>query len=132
MKRIVVNPSGDEQKNYVQDLVIDFVLGAFGLLGLVLTTAWIFRYLVGVPLLDRANGLLVLLGAVTLITMIRMHRETAMPGEGNFWMTRRTKVGTVFHCLVGAYILFLMGVAYDIPPFRLIPVWVYEFFMRFF
>ncbi|MFC1836740.1 hypothetical protein ACFL2Q_18780, partial [Thermodesulfobacteriota bacterium] len=60
-------------------------------------------------------------------TMIRIHRETAMPGEGYFWMTRRTAVGTVFQCMVYAYVLYLMGVAFDIPFFREIPEWIYDF-----
>ncbi len=126
MKRIIVNPSGDEQQNFIQDMVIDLVLGVFGFLGLVLTTACGLRFLLGTPLLAPTNWLLILLGCATIVTMIRIHRETAMPGEGTFWMTRRTKVGTFLHCLIGAYTLFLMGVAFDIPPFRLIPVWVYD------
>lgn len=125
MRRIIVNPSGREQKDFIQDLVIDLVLGLFGLMGIVLTTACVLRRLVGVPLLDPINVLLVLLGAATLVTLIRIHRETALPGEGNFWMTRRTWVGSVFHGLVGLYTLYLMGVAFDIPAFRLIPGWIY-------
>ena len=127
MRRIIINPSGDEERKLIQDIVIDLVLGALGFLGLLLTTACVLRYLVGNPLLDPSNLLLVLLGAATLATMIRIHRELAMPGEGYFWMTRRTLVGTVFHCLVYGYTLFLMGVAFDVPPFRRIPGWIYDF-----
>ena len=132
MRRIIVNPSGDEEKNFIQDMVIDLVLGVFGCLGVVLTTACVLRFLVGVALLNPTNGLLIFLGVATLATMIRIHRETALPGEGNFWMTRRTMVGTLFHCLLGSYTLFLMGIAFDIPPFRRIPLWVYDFVTRFF
>ncbi len=131
MRRIIVNPSGDEQKDFIQDMVIDLVLGVFGFLGLVLTTASGLRLLGGIPLLAPTNWLLILLGVATVVTMIKIHRETAMPGEGTFWMTRRTKVGTFLHCVVGAYALFLMGVAFDIPPFRLIPVWIYDLVTRF-
>ncbi len=127
MRRIIVNPSGNEHKDLIQDLVIDFVLGFLGLLGLILITGWVLRYLVGAPLAVPLNLLLVLLGTATLVTMIRIHRETAMPGEGTCWMTRRTIVGTVFHGLVYAYVLYLMGVAFDIPFFRQLPKWVYDY-----
>ncbi len=127
MRRIIVNPSGDEEKDFIQDLVIDLVLGVFGFLGVVLTTACGLRLLVGVPLLAPINWLLVLLGVATLVTMIMIHRETALPGEGTFWMTRRTQVGTFFHCFLGLYTLFLMGIAFDVPPFRRIFVLAYDF-----
>ena len=127
MRRIIVNPSGDEEKKFIQDMVIDFVLGALAFLGVLLITGSVLRYLVGNPLLDPSNLLLTCLGAATLATMISIHRETAMPGEGRFWMTRRTPVGTFFHCLVYGYALFLTGTAFDIPYFRRIPLWVYDF-----
>jgi hypothetical protein len=127
MRRIIINPSGDEHKDIIQDMVIDCVLGFFGLLGLFLSTGCVLRYLIGTPLLNPMNFLLVLLGAVTLATMIRIHREIAMPGEGCFWMTRRSVVGTLFHGLVAAYTLFLMAVAFDIAFFRRVPGWVYNF-----
>ena len=130
MRRIIINPSGDEQKDLIQDMVIDFVLGLFGFLGLFLTTAWVFRFLIGSSLLDSLNLLFILLGVATLVTMIRIHRETAMPGEGYFWMTRRTMVGAFFHGLVYGYTLYLMGIAFDIPYFRLLPVWIYNVFLK--
>lgn len=132
MRRIIINPSGEEQQNYIQDLVIDLILGAFGFFGVLLTTASVLRYFVGVPLLDPVNLLLTLLGAATVVTMIRIHRETALPGEGAFWMTRRTSVGLAFHCLLASYTVFLMALAFDIPPFRRIPMWVYSFIVGFF
>jgi hypothetical protein len=130
MRRIIINPSGDEQKDLIQDLIIDLVLGSFGFLGLLLTTVWVFRYLVGCSLLDPMNLLFILLGVATLVTMIRIHRETAMPGEGYFWMTKRTFVGAFFHCFVYGYALFLMGIAFDIPYFRQFPVWAYNFVLE--
>lgn len=126
MRRIVVNPSGDEQKDLIQDVIIDLVLGTLGLLGLVLSTAWVHRYLIGNPIIDLTNLLYVLLGAATFVIMTKIHRETAMPGEGTFWMTRRTKVGTICHGLVYGYLLFLMGMGFNVPPFRDVPVWIYS------
>ena len=131
MRRIIINPSGDEQKDLIQDMVIDLVLGSFGFLGLLLTTFWVFRILAGCSLVDPMNLLFILLGTATLVTMVRIHRETAMPGEGYFWMTKRTMVGAFFHCFVYAYALFLMGIAFDIPYFRQFPVWVYTFILNF-
>jgi hypothetical protein len=130
MRRIIINPSGNQQKDLFQDMVIDFVLGFLGLLGISLTTGWVLRYLIGAPLTDPINPLLIMLGIATLVTMIRIHRETAMPGEGNLWMTRRTYVGTVFHVLISAYVIYLMGVAFDIPFFRAIPEWIYNSLTR--
>ena len=131
MRRTVVNPSGDEQKDLIQDVVTDLVLGTLGFLGLVLSTAWVHRYLVGTPIIDPANLLYVLLGAATLVIMTKIHSETAMPGEGTFWMTRRTKVGTVCHGLVYGYLLLLMGMGFGVPPFRDVPVWIYNVVWKF-
>ena len=132
MRRIIVNPSGDEQKDLIQDVVTDLVLGSLGLLGLGLSTAWVFRYLTGNPLLDPINFLYILLGTATFVTMVKIHRETAMPGEGTLWMTRRTKVGTVCSCLTYMYVLYLMGLAFDLPYFRLVPVWITNAVWKFF
>jgi hypothetical protein len=125
MRRIVVNPSGDERGDLLRDRVFDFVLGMLGLLALFFLTAWVFLLLLGYPLLERINLLFFLLGGTTLVTMCRIYRDYALPGEGHCWMTKRTGVGTFFHCLIYSYILFLMGVAIDLPFFRIIPVWIW-------
>lgn len=126
MKRIIIDPSGEERKDLIRDVVTDLVLGVFALFSLFLLSGSYLRYLMGYPLLQPINLLLAMLGVGTLASMIRIHREAAMPGEGVFWMTHRTPVGWVLQCIVYGYALFLMAVAFDLPPFRRIPGWVSE------